>query len=368
MTIFLFILILVVLILVHEFGHFIVAKAFKIRVDEFGIFFPPRIAAWKLGETEYSINWLPFGGFVRIFGENLGEGANDPRSLARKPRVVQAAVIVAGVVCNVLFAWLVLSGGYMAGMPTTLDRDVFGGVQDAHATIVETIPASPADLAGLKPEDSIVQVETGTTKLRDRASAQEITDFIAAHQEESVVLTVLRPSTSFGESETEMTFLAKPAAGFAPDRKVIGLRMADLGILQLPPHLALLQGGFMTYEMVLDTAQGLAGFFTRLVRGAADFNTVAGPIGIVAMGSSFIDDGYVAIVFLVASISITLALFNVVPIPGLDGGRLLFIVIEGIIRRPISPRLSFAFTATGFGLLILLMLVVSYHDIAKLVG
>src|SRR3990167_8529155 len=115
MFIFFFILILIALILVHEFGHFIVAKAFRIRVQEFGIFFPPRLFAKRFGETEYSFNSLPLGGFVRIFGENANEAADNPRSFANKPRLVQAAVVVAGVLFNILFAWLAFSAGYMAG-------------------------------------------------------------------------------------------------------------------------------------------------------------------------------------------------------------------------------------------------------------
>src|SRR3989344_9278 len=118
MSILIFILILVALILVHEFGHFVVAKLFKIKVEEFGIFFPPRLFKIKKGETTYSLNALPFGGFVKIFGENYNEHANEPRSFASKPRYVQAAVLVAGVAMNLVFAWLALSAGYMSGLPT----------------------------------------------------------------------------------------------------------------------------------------------------------------------------------------------------------------------------------------------------------
>lgn len=361
MGILLFIGILVVLILVHEFGHFSVAKLFKIRVDEFGIFFPPRITAFKKGETEYSINWLPFGGFVRIFGENPEEGTSDPRSLVNKPRLVQAAVIVAGVFFNLVFAWLVLSAGYMTGLPSSVDHVGVGQVRDAKPMVTGVYPNSPAETVGLMAEDQLVHLQTGVTALPDGFTAEEATNFIIEHQDDSLGLTVLRD----GE---EKSFIARAKEGIVPGRKALGLQLDDVGTLQLPVHLALVQGGYLTYQMTIATAEGLAGFFSKMFTGVADFSSVSGPIGIVAFGGTFVQQGFAAIVIITASISIALAIFNVIPIPGLDGGKLLFIIVEGIIRRPISRKLSTALTIAGFVLLISLMLVVSYHDIAKLVG
>ncbi|MBX4192409.1 site-2 protease family protein, partial [Candidatus Parcubacteria bacterium] len=214
---------------------------------------------------------------------------------------------------------------------------------------------------GLKAEDKLEHLQTGVTQLPDGFTAEEATNFIIEHQDESLVLTVLRD----GE---EKSFIARAKEGIVPGRKAIGLQLGDVGTLQLPPHLALVQGGYLTYEMTIATAQGLVGFFGNIVNGHADFSSVSGPIGIVAFGGTFVQKGFVAIVLITASISIALAIFNVIPIPGLDGGKLLFIIVEGIIRRPISPRLATGLTVAGFVLLISLMLVVSYHDIAKLVG
>src|SRR6185312_5202342 len=153
---------------VHEFGHFSVAKWFGIKVHEFGVFFPPRIAAIKFGETEYSINWLPFGGFVKIFGENYDEGKDDPRSFISKARWKQALVIVAGIVFNIIFAWLALSVGYMAGLPTATEHEGFGNVQGASPTVVAVLPNSPAQKAGLKEGDILEKVETGHDSLDAR--------------------------------------------------------------------------------------------------------------------------------------------------------------------------------------------------------
>ena len=356
-----FILILVVLILVHEFGHFIVAKAFGIRVDEFGIFFPPRIAALKAGETEYSINWLPFGGFVKIFGENYDEGAGNPRSFINKSRWVQAAVIVAGIVFNLLFAWLLLSAGYMVGLPTSVNHEGYGVVSDAQVTVVDVLTNSPADMAGLMPGDVIEKVQTATAVEPQGEDAEQTQQFISSHQDESVILTVMR-------NGVQKIFLAKPADGVVPGRKAIGVEFDDVGVLRLSPPIAFLQGGLLGWDITRSTATGLVQFFEQIFTGTANFSDVAGPIGITAFGAAALKQGFAAGVVLTALISINLALINIIPIPGLDGGRLLIIAVEGITRRPVSVRVVNILTLAGFALLILLMLVVSYHDIAKLIG
>lgn len=366
MSLFLFILILTALIVVHELGHFSVAKLFGIKVEEFGIGFPPRLLSFVYGETRYSINLLFFGGFVKIFGEDAQEGAGNQRSFASKPRLIQAAVIVAGIMMNLFFAWLALSAGYMAGLPTSVEHDGIGVVRDAHVLVVGLLPGSPAMLSGILPEDMVETVETGTDKLDVRTlntdmQAQAVRSFIAHHGDQSIVITVLRGAD-------EKTFLAKPVEGLIDGRKAIGVELDDVGILQLPPHMALVEGGILTYRMTISTAQGLASFFSQIVRGAADFGSVAGPIGIAGIGAKAVHQGFSTAVVLTALISINLAIINVLPIPGLDGGRLLIIALEGILRRPISPRITTALTIAGIALLILLMLVVSYHDIARIIG
>lgn len=370
MFILIFILLLVLLILVHEFGHFIVAKAFGIRVDEFGIFFPPRLWARKVGETEYSINWLPFGGFVKIFGENYDEGKNDPRSFVNKSRWKQAGVIVAGVAGNLLLAWAVLTIGYMAGLPTAADHQGFGSVHNAAPTVIALLPDSPAEKSGLMAGDVVEKVQTAHevfdvstlgTPPPGASEAQAVTNFMITRADESMVLTILRDNK-------EMTFLAKAQEGVVPGRKALGIELDDVGVLQLPPHLAVLQGAILGWDITSSTAQGLAGFFRQLVTGTANFAQVAGPIGITVFGAAAIKQGFAAAVVLVALISINLALINLIPIPGLDGGRLLVIIVEGIRGRPVSPDLINKLTLAGLALLVLLMFIVSYHDIVRLIG
>jgi len=360
MTYVLFILLLVVLIIVHEFGHFSIAKLFNIRVDEFGIFFPPRIFAWKYGETDYSLNWLPIGGFVRIFGENYDEGASDPRSFIQKPRYIQALVLVAGITFNILFAWLILSVGYMVGLPTAADHQGFGTVTNARAMVVEVLPNSPAQKAGLMAGDTVLDVQTGTAVLTQNSLSNEVTNFIGAHPDESMVFTVERDGQ-------QREFVAKPASGVVADKKVVGIELDDVGTLKLNPLEAFGEGAVLGWNITQTTAEGLGTFGKQLVTGTANFNDVSGPIGITAFGAAELKQGFAAGAVLMALISINLAIINLIPIPGLDGGRLLIVAIEAVLRRPVSTRVVLNLTMAGFAFLILLIVVISYHDILKLV-
>jgi regulator of sigma E protease len=366
MSFVIFILLLIVLILVHEFGHFACAKLFGIKVEEFGIFFPPRLFAWKFGETEYSVNSIPMGGFVRIFGENDHEGVKAPRSFASKSRFVQAAVVVAGIVMNLAFAWLILSFGYMVGLPTAVDHEGFGIVQNQKVTIVGILPNSPAQGANITPGDNVIVVQAGgetmdTRILNTNHQADAVRNFIKTHQEDALTVTL-------ENAGAQRNISLQAVSGLVSDRKALGVELEDVGVLQLPLHLALLQGAILTKNFTVLTATGLSGFFIDMVHGALNWNGIAGPIGIVSLGSHIVSQGFASAVELVATISISLALFNVIPIPGLDGGRLLFIAIEGIRGKALSKRLSLGLTVVGFALLITLMLVVSYHDIARLIG
>jgi regulator of sigma E protease len=365
MSFIIFIAILVALVWVHELGHFSVAKLFGIRVDEFAIGFPPRLLTVKWGETRYSFNLILVGGYVSIHGENDSK-AEDPRSFAAKPRPVQAAVVVAGIISNVLFAWLILSAGYMAGLPSAIEHDGVGDVTNARPTIISVLPGSPAQKAGIEANDIVLSVETAREKrdlrtLNTDRQAVGVHDFLTTHQDDSIGLVVERR----GE---EKDFIVRAAEGLVDGRKVLGVQLEDMGVLRLPPHLALVQGAVVAKNILVEEAKALSGFFKNIFVGQADFAEVSGPIGIVNVGSQMVNQGWATIIFITALISINLALINVLPVPGLDGGRLLFIVIESIIRRPISPRLATGLTIAGFALVITLMVVISAHDIAKLVG
>src|ERR1035437_4170221 len=207
MSIIIFLLILLVLVISHEFGHFIVAKMNNIRVDEFSFGFPPKLFGKKIGETTYNFNLLPLGGYVKIFGENIDEadllevGFLDKeetpekielasRSLANKPRYIQAMVLLAGVTMNFLVAWLLLSVGFFSGLPTSVGAVPRGAVvQNQALTITSVLPNSPAEKGGIKTGDKIISLDTKTdsTKLLSSILGTEnIQSFIKAHDGEQV--------------------------------------------------------------------------------------------------------------------------------------------------------------------------------------
>jgi len=368
MALLIFIVILVVLIWVHELGHFSVAKFFGVRVDEFSIGFPPRIFSRVWRGTRYSFGLLLVGGYVKIFGEDgnpsTGSGqARDPRSLASKNRGVQAAVLLAGIVFNLIFAWLAISASYMVGVQSSLQGSDYGQVTDAAVVVLATVPGSPAEVAGFKPGDKIDTVQTATAVLTPGVGSggAEVRDFIQTHADESLIFSVHRGA------ETK-NLLVRAVGGIEPNQKVIGIRMDDVGTLKLPPHLALVQGAVAFKNMTVMTAQGLAGFLGQLVVGRADFSQVAGPIGIAGVGSTAVKSGFSAAAIIAALISINLALINLLPIPGLDGGRLLVVAIEAIIRRPVNPRVTNALLVVGLMLIVALMVAVSISDIRRLLG
>jgi regulator of sigma E protease len=359
-----FVAILVGLIIVHEAGHFFAAKVFGIGVEEFSVFFPPKLFSIHWHGTEYSLGAVPLGGFVRIVGESSTPEQNnapyDPKNFSQRSRWLQALVIVAGVACNLIFAWLLLSTGYLAGLPTSADHIGFGTVTNAQTTVIDVLPNSPADIAGVKAGDIIESAITGTAQLSAPTNSDAVSAFILAHQNESVILSVERN----GEQKN---LLARPVAGLVPGHKAIGIEMDDVGTLKLSLPLALAQGGLLGWEMAKETAEGLGQFFWTLVRGTANFSEVSGPIGIAGIGATAVSQGWSATLLLTVLISINLGLINLIPVPGLDGGRLLFIAIEGVRRKPIPERVATWLTIAGFTLLILLVLVVSYHDVLHLI-
>lgn len=361
MSIILFLIILCVLILAHEFGHFIAAKRSGVRVDEFGIGFPPRLFSKKIGETVYSINLFPVGGFVKIFGENPDDesikGKDAKRSLFHKSKLVQAWVISAGIIFNFLLAWLLISAGFAAGMPYSVDDSVYGKqVQNPALTITQVLPKSPAQAAGLKGGDIVVALSAGNEKL-EHPEVQLTQKFIATHDE--LLLTYLR------EGKTDVT-LVRPSDGVIDDRRAIGVSLDVIGTLKLPVHQALVAGFSETASLTKETTIGLIQFFKHLLIGQANLSEVSGPVGIVNIVSDASALGFMHLISLTALISINLAVINLLPFPALDGGRLLFVIVEAITRKRIKPAFANAANGIGFLLLIALMVFITFHDVVKL--
>lgn len=359
MTIILFVIILGVLVFVHELGHFLLAKLSGIRVDEFGLGFPPKIASFKKGETVYSINIVPFGGFVRIHGENLEEVEEDvDRSFSSKNRWWQAAILVAGVTFNLIFAWALISIGFMIGQPTSVDYVGFGEVKDPEVVVVQTFPESPAFEGGIKIGDVIKGVSANDQEL-ETVSDVSISEFIKNNQDSVIEIEHQRGQELLVTNVT-------PKEGIIEDQKVIGLSFDMIGTLKLAPHMAILEGLISTIDLTKLVTVELGKFFGNIIIGEGDFSGVAGPVGIVSLVGDASRLGLVHILSFTAIISIHLAIINMVPFPALDGGRLLFVAIEGVTRKTIPPKVFQYVNLIGFAILILLMIVVTYVDISRL--
>lgn len=362
MSILIFIIVLLVLIITHELGHFAVAKWAKIRVDEFGIGFPPKLWGKKYGETEYTVNALPFGGFVKIFGEDPenADAMNNPRSFVKKSRWVQAAVLAAGVFCNALFAWILISIGYMVGLPTSL-ADVPRGaeVHDARLVVTTTLPNSPAADAGVKPGDQINAVAAGADALSGKITPEDFSKFVSSHGENDIVLFIKRADETIQISIT-------PEEGIVAGKKAIGVGSDYIGTAKLPVHRALWEGARTTSNVAIAIVESFGVLIRDAFIGKADVSTLTGPVGIVGLVGDAAASGFVYLLSFTAIISINLAVINLVPFPALDGGRLLFLIIEAIKGSPISTRAANAANTVGFAILILLMLLVTYNDIARM--
>lgn len=362
MNIILFLLILAVLILVHEFGHFAVAKLAKIRVDEFAIGFPPRIFKWKRGETTYSLNWLPIGGFVKIHGENPDEesihGKDKERSFVNQPRYIQALVLIAGVAMNVFFAFLLFIMAIMIGLPAPAGYAGDRTLQNTSTLILEVLPQSPAEMAGLKSGDKILSLASAEAELLN-GGVTEIQEFIGVHGEEHITLSIERQNSV-------IEIVAKATSGLIAEKAALGIALGQVGILKLPFFEAIIEAAKITMYMVGAVAIGLFELLRSAIVGKTDLSQVTGPVGIVSLVGDASGFGLAYLLGFVAMISVNLAVINILPFPALDGGRLLFVAIESVVRRRIKPIVANALNTIGFVLLITLMIVITYNDILKI--
>ncbi|HXK38319.1 MAG TPA: RIP metalloprotease RseP [Candidatus Paceibacterota bacterium] len=363
MSIIIFLIILLVLVIAHEFGHFIVAKKSGIRVDEFAFGFPPKLFSLKKGETTYAFNALPIGGYVKIYGEDPTQEVEGDvaRSFSHKPRYIQSMVILAGITANIVVAWLLFTMILSIGMKTSIGGNTFGTLSNVEVMVTQVVPGSPAAKAGISSGDVLVHLRDNTSKEEVKVTTPEVvTAFIGSKQETPITVTVARKGVL-----QEISVV--PQIGVSPSGKpAIGIAMDEAGLLKLPIHLAALEAGVKTYDYTVSTAIGIFDFLYQTITGHADFQEVSGPVGIVGAVGDAAKLGFVNVLFFAALISINLAVINLIPFPALDGGRFFFIVIEAIIRKPLPAQVTSWTNAIGFGALMLLMLVVTYHDILKL--
>lgn len=339
MTFVIVILGLAALILIHEFGHFITAKLLGMKVEEFGIGFPPRLWKKRFGETEYSVNLLPFGGFVRLQNED-GSGKG---GFGDEPARKKTPVILAGIFMNLLLGWLLLSIVFAIGAPQ-------------HLMILEVAPDSPASIAGLLAGDVVSNLKAGELNLADPISSQGFTEAVKGASE--IILGIERGSEKM---DIKLAPRLNPPKGQGP----LGVNITETGFAAQPISNALVSGFTEVWETSKMVVEGLVMFFGQLFTAPRSIENVAGPVGIVFIAAQATSLGFIYLIQLLALISINLAVLNLLPFPALDGGRFLFLVIEKIIRRPISKKFQIWVNGAGFAVLIFLMIFITIKDIGR---
>jgi len=366
-TVLIFIIVLGVLVFVHEFGHFIVAKKSGMQVEEFGFGFPPRIAGvqkidgkWKWiwghkpgldgSKTVYSINAIPLGGFVRILGEN-NQHPEHPGSFINKGFTPRFLTLVAGVVMNVILAWVLLSVGFGIGLPVAVNNlddvpknAVFTGQQIA---ILEVVKDLPADKAGIKPNDVILLIDG-----QQFASVPDIQSYVKAHAGGSVEFLVKRQQQ---EVKISVVPNINPPEGEGPT----GVALSMVGKLKYPWYLAVVKGADATISGLVNIVSGFYG----LIVSHTGFANLGGPVKIAKLTGEVAGMGFIYLLQFTAFLSLNLAVLNILPFPALDGGRVLFLLVEKIRGKKNNQKFEQIVNVAGFVFLLLLMVAVTINDI-----
>lgn len=354
LTIITFILVLGILVLVHELGHFLAAKKAGCDVEEFAIGFPPRLFSIKKGATKYSINLLPLGGYVKILGEDGGH-LEDPDAFGNKPFGWRVLIISAGVLMNVFLAYILITIGLVAGVPTMLGEDKefgkFARLDDRQVQIISVLENTPADRVGLLANDVVLSVEGQEISQVDRLQAE-----LSREPAEEIEIRVKRG----GES---LSFAVTPERIKEIEKTGIGVGLSDTATLSYPWYVAWLHGGQRTVQLLWLIITAFATLIAGLFSGAGVGAEIAGPIGIAVITGQIAQLGIIHLLQFTAVLSLNLAIINILPFPALDGSRLLFIIIEKLRRRKINITVERWVHIVGFGLLMLLMVAITIKDV-----
>ena len=420
LTIIIFFIVLSVLVLAHELGHFMMARKFGVRAEEFGLGFPPRafgLQIWrerelkKISESEsikvdikstpladgseiiketiidekrevdearlvrkfrfikgareinenehkfgtvYSINWLPLGGFVKIKGEN-GEGQTEPDSFASKKIWQRAFMLSAGVAMNIVLAAVLISFGFMIGLPQSLDGsfNARAHISDKKIQIIQVMENTPAALAGLQVGDTVISIDNNIF-----ANYQELQNYVAANVDKNLTYKIKRGQDLI---ETGIT----PKLMSETNRGGIGVAITETGVVSYPWYLAIFEGVKMTLFLTWAIIVAFYELIKGLILGHGVTADLSGPVGIANLTGQVARMGFVYLLQFTALLSINLAVINFFPFPALDGGRILFLIIEKIKRSPVKAEVEGAIHNIGFALLMLLILVVTFRDVSR---
>jgi regulator of sigma E protease len=419
LTALIFVLILGLLIFVHELGHFWVARKFGVRAEEFGFGFPPRVFGWQRdkngklkffwrhkapfeekekdpennnkdiyinkGDTIYSLNLIPVGGFVKIKGE-MGESPDDKDSFANQKAGKRSLILAAGVAMNIFLAVVLLSFGLMIGLPQIVDETTPPSATITQEKIQFSLVQkdSPADEVGLKSGDVFLSIDGNKFTTID-----EIQNYISSKKGMEVEIQVNRLSvgsklgvleereerelinleSGIISKKIKVASLAElfPESGYEEDKGGIGVALMKTGFVSFPWYEALWRGPVLTANWFKEIVLAFYLLFKNLIIHHRATIDVAGPVGIAVLAREVTKLGFVYILQFTALLSINLALINGLPIPALDGGRLLFILLEKIRRKPINQNLEAAMHNIVFILLLVLMALITYRDVVRFI-
>jgi regulator of sigma E protease len=335
--------ILILLIFAHEFGHFITAKLARVKVEEFGIGFPPRIVSFKRGETTYSLNAIPLGGFTKMLGE---EDPTLPGSLASKSIPIRFLVLSAGSLMNIILPILLFSISFMIPHDMVLEK----------VQVEKVASGSPAQIAGIEPGDTILTINNHT--IRNRG---DVSYFIQLNLGSEV--NILLQRDELGQRKISLKPRWNPPEGQgATGISIIGV---DTTIVResYPIWKAVPSSISHCWEILVLFKNEVVGWF---IRGTPP--QLTGPIGIAELTGEMAKAGLSPLLEFAALISVNLAIINLFPFPGLDGGRLIFVALEWVRRgKRISPKREGLVHLIGFIVLILLIMVISYYDISNII-
>jgi regulator of sigma E protease len=343
---------LIGLMVLHELGHFLMAKKFGVDVEEFGIGYPPRIFGKKFKGTLYSLNLLPFGAFVRIKGEE-GEGKNieDSKSFSQKPIWQRSLIIFGGVGFFWIIAIVILTSvAFFWGVPTSVPDD-WEGAYKTEVMVTQTFDNFPAQLAGMEMGDKIIDFD----------KMYEFQEYIKENKEKEITLNIRRGEKIFALG------LIPTASDFDENEGVIGVALARVADIKYPWYSAPIQGISITAKQTIAIPIVLGKLLKNAIKGEETPGVkLVGPIGIGRIMTDALDHGIVNFLMFLSMISIWLAVFNILPIPALDGGKLLFLAIEKVRGKAVNPKTEQKITLVFFSLLIGLMLFVTIKDIISL--
>jgi regulator of sigma E protease len=347
-TLLIFLLVISVLIFVHELGHFTVAKWSGMKVEEFGFGFPPKLWSFKWKGTLYSINAIPFGGFVRIFGEE-GESRGTPGSFSHANTWARLGVVVSGVFMNFVLAVVLLAISNFAGLRVGLfDPATTARATDQRIQILEVQSDSPAAIGGLQTLDQILGFKT----------PEEVQRFAYAHAGERVTLSIRRGSATIS---VPLTLRKTTTPGQGP----IGISLALTGVVRYSWYQSIWRGIADAWMLFTATIAGYWGLLVSLFTTGSLGADIAGPIGIAALTGQAARVGFTYLIQFVAMISVNLAVLNILPFPALDGGRAVLVLVERIRRRALKMSTERTINTIGFAILLALMVAVTVKDVVK---